>query len=666
MNPIDYSRKIQGLPDDLSTQSPSSREIELARKKKTAPTQTATTISKASQAERIAFTGTETPTLAPTKAIQFDAEEVSEEEAVEAALDGMIELLQELETIVSETSIAGTAAEVELAVPEAEKEKGIPTTSLRKYLAQLSSVLLTIKKLKEDIELDLEGKKRNLELAVIALDKLNKSGLDVEKLLLIAELEALKGTARHTESGPRVFLGERPDLVLRLYQAGISPPTFHVHGGPFNGTVKKMVAEGTPPYDNPIYAEMAEGGDLWYDVHVSSVDQTIRQIVASMSPPEIIKVPKFFTSVNLSTQTILVRSFIPIFLFMPSVILTKKQVSHQLKVMMKVVKKNKNVKLGKRPDLMLKLVTLGIKIPVNPSAKSAGSAKKAAEKKVPPYNNPIYAAMAHILPAGWEELTTRQVKTLIKQIDASTQGRMKAIKMGMMPIVFTPIFMSAQLPLALAPLVDKKVMKVLMDVQRLGYKRATHHLSFFFLTPSQKEVVRMLTASVAITQAIFLAVNPPPKEMRKFGVQSLECWVNQQMAVKLVGNLYGFSGASLFERELMANALVSFALVSTLITAYRPSPKELISTLQQLATIKPYAQFAAIAIVLVEAQRQTEIAAMKNIIKELLKGIEADQRQLENLSMLEALIENMIKQLMQMLQEKEGESIAEPVFSIQA
>jgi hypothetical protein len=75
--------------------------------------------------------------------------------------------------------------------------------------------------------------------------------------------------------------------------------------------------------------------------------------------------------------------------------------------------------LGKRPDLMLKLVNYGVLPPMVTGGPYDGYAKRAAAQGAFPYDNPAYAVLAESLPSGWEELSIQELDQVIDQLKAS-------------------------------------------------------------------------------------------------------------------------------------------------------------------------------------------------------------------------------------------------------
>lgn len=602
------------------------------------------TISQAQQTA-LAKNFPDIPKLVPAQLIRFVEGLIPREQLLNIALNTLLDTAEEMIKLIPDTELTTT----ETAVPEAEegevavegeeepmqpgevqeqaagpvktsegKEKTVSKTSMANYLAVLSMVVQEIKNMEMALRGGMEGKSRNMQLALAAIAEL-KGPDNVDKQLLITELQGLKEQGKNISTGYRIILGERPDIMLRLKEAGFIPPL--AGGGPYDGMAQKMAAAGTPPYDNPVYAEMANsipGG--WEELSASEVDQVISQLQESMTDPPNVRSSHLFAT--LTTQTLLFTTIV----LKPLIIKTT------IVQMMVLQNELASLKSGKNNVLLLPRLQLQL------------------------------SAYGLIGP-GTRVLTQSMISQVVKQMDRSINLQMSSLGHGIVPrSPFVPfIGLTPIIARGFSPLVDRNVMRVLQDVQRYGFEQATHSMKFFFLSPSQKEMVRMVTASIAITQAIALSVQPPVgRNMTKLAQQTLEQWVGTRQADRIVRDLFGFTGTNAIERALMANVIVSFAFVSTLVNAFRPSPSELISTLNAVAKIPAFMGFAKVAIALVEAERQVanaaveaqkqvQIAALKSVVNELLKSIQADQEKLEGLENLKALILEMMNQIIQML-----------------
>lgn len=83
----------------------------------------------------------------------------------------------------------------------------------------------------------------------------------------------------------------------------------------------------------------------------------------------------------------------------------------------------KTVILAKRPDLVIKLEKYGIELPKKEGGKFRGIAKKWAKEKKPPYDNPVYQALATRLPTGWEEVTADELDELVNKLQKVVQEK---------------------------------------------------------------------------------------------------------------------------------------------------------------------------------------------------------------------------------------------------
>jgi hypothetical protein len=174
--------------------------------------------------------------------------------------------------------------------------------------------------------------------------------------------------------------------------------------------------------------------------------------------------------------------------------------------------------------------------------------------------------------------------------------------------------------------------------------------SFLFPPPSAQDVANMLLDSVAMFQSFYWNVHPfqflNPNQM---GEQLLGFWVKQNIASRLTQDLFGYQLTSPFEREMMTRAIVSYALVGTLINTYRMSDIATLNVLNSLSKNDRFAMYAGIAIVMIGNYRQGEIQALQSTIRTLTKQLEKDQEQWENIKTLEALLKQMLAQIFQML-----------------
>jgi hypothetical protein len=85
----------------------------------------------------------------------------------------------------------------------------------------------------------------------------------------------------------------------------------------------------------------------------------------------------------------------------------------------------KTIVLAERPDLVLKLEKYGVIPSCKLDGPYFGCAKKWAEEKRPPYDNPTYQAMAERLPKGWEELTKEEMNLLLNKLQRTIEHKRK-------------------------------------------------------------------------------------------------------------------------------------------------------------------------------------------------------------------------------------------------
>lgn len=596
------------------------------------------TISQAQQME-LSKNFPDIPKLVSSQFIQFNF--IPREQAVFVALNTLLETMEELIKLIPEEEVTATgeaAVEKESEIPiegeepmqpgevseegapapvkqEAEKEKPASTVSMTKYLAALTMVVQEVKNMEMALRGGMEGKSRNLVLAMAALAELQEPATS-NKQLLLSQLEGLKGMGKNISTGYRIILGEHPDIMLQLQQAGITPPLNG--GGPYDGMAKQLAEAGSIPYDNPVYAEMAKslpGG--WEELSVSELDQVIKQVeqMPDASPVRSSRLIKAVANQSILLTTMVLRPLI--------------------------IKQN-----------IFQLVTLRTELEALKNTKKASISSDLKNR----------LAAQGIGNFSLTRLNIINVDRAINQINQKINAQMASMAGIAQPAAFAPFgAMNSLIVNGLTSLVDRQVMRVLQDVQRYGFDAGTSSLRFFMLSPSQQETVRMVTASIVLTQAIAVSVNPPVgRNMARYAEQTIDSWIGTQQANRIVRDLFGFSGTHAFERELMANAIVSFAVVSTLVNAFRTPRDELLSTLQTLAKVSTYMGPARVAIALIQAEKmitnasaeveqQVKMAALKTVIAELLKGIQADQEKLEQLETLKALILEMMNQIIQML-----------------
>lgn len=80
---------------------------------------------------------------------------------------------------------------------------------------------------------------------------------------------------------------------------------------------------------------------------------------------------------------------------------------------------SQSVYLGLHPEIMLQLKQQGIMPPLNPQSSYSGMARQEAADKQPPYDTPVYAALAQSLPPGWEEISKTDLQGLINQVNTA-------------------------------------------------------------------------------------------------------------------------------------------------------------------------------------------------------------------------------------------------------
>ncbi len=492
-----------------------------------------------------------------------------------------------------------------------EAEKGIPSDELFNLLVRLSRS---------------PGVRKNLE-----------------KLTLIKELQDIKqNDMQSISTGERFILGEKPALALKLVRMGVMPPT--IGGGPYDGMAKQAAAAGEPPYDKPVYAALAEALPVgWEELSASEIDQMIGQLQNSLSMPPAVASYSLFSTLAETSLEAAATIFKPLLKKEPELLSMM-----ILRDELKELKKNKTeqagtderILLGQQPELMLQLAVLGIIPSTTEEGPYNGMAKEAANSTppTPPYDNPVYAAMANALPSGWEGLSVEELDPVIGQLDQMIEEKMANIVLSK----------------ALKPLLNnfKDFPSTSEDIANF---MTFNTLKNFFnpLLPgievesdkplNEKRVARQLLESVAIMQSLNFLLAEPSSDLVQTGRKTIEQWIAQQTAEKLIGDLFGFSETMPAERNLMAQALVSYALVTTLMNN-QSSLSVVMNALNNLAQDETLGVYADVARSLLNQDQIESGQVMQNIMKALAKNLkEVDE---EQLLALQALIMAMIEQIL--------------------
>lgn len=516
-----------------------------------------------------------------------------------------------------------------------------PKISLVKAMADMMNLVQTLLTLGEAEKGIPSDKFFNL------LVRLSGSGLrkNLEKLVLIKELQDIKQNGMQSIStGERFILGERPDLALKLVRMGVMPPT--IGGGPYDGMAKKSAAAGDPPYDKPVYAALAEALPVgWEELSASEIDQMLVQLENSLSMPPAIASYGLFVTLAETSLDAAATIFKPLLNKEPE-LLSMMMLRDELKDLKKngreQIDAEARIILGKQPELMLQLVALDIMPPTAEGGTYNGMAKEAANStpSTPPYDNPLYAAMANALPSGWEEVSVEGLDSVIEQLDQMIDEKMSTIVLSK---ALTPLLNN----IINAPSTSEDIANfITLDTIKNFFNPLLPGSEVESDKPlTEKRVARQLLESVAIIQSLNFLLAEPSSDLVQTGRKTTEQWLTQQIAEKLVGDLFGFSETTPVERNLMAQTLVSYALVTTLMNA-QSSPSAVTNALNNLAQDETLGVYADVASSLLNPDQIKDEQVMQNIMKALTKNSNAEEMDEEQMLALQALIMAMLQQIL--------------------
>ncbi|WP_068469096.1 hypothetical protein [Candidatus Protochlamydia phocaeensis] len=553
---------------------------------------------------------------------------------------------------------------------------GLSNDSMLKFLTVLGKALTDLRQLEHKIEQQEATDTRALAHALETLSKLHGNGTG-GKLDLLNKLEDLRQNgAQQISTGERYILGEHPDLMLQLASYGIMPPT--AGGGPYDGMAQAYANNNTPPYDNPIYQGMAQalpGG--WEELSGSELDQVINKLKSSIAKDMVANMIGGSGLGSFLMRTSL-ESSLGIFNIMHlssdskliQLMLLRQQLEDFKEQGPRNISSGERFILGERPDLMLQLANAGIYPPMNGGGPYDGMARTEAANGNPPYDNPIYQTMANSLPTGWEELSSSELDNVLNQLDNQinslsnnfapnflSENRFDAPWNGMF---FSPAFgfggfgssfddifsPATDIFGRFNPAINNMLGDLIAEVDpmegfmvKLGFRSAD-------------QVVNDLLTKVILNQSLAFSLalelgNPfdPPS----FAIQTLDNLVASAMINSMVEDLMGFPSTSLFEREMMKDSLISFAVLITLSNHNSASFNTLSDILQSVAEQRPdLAFYTAIGLsLLTGSQRPNPESAVREIVKRLADKVGQDQDQLEDIRLLEALLMAMMKKLLQ-------------------
>lgn len=556
-------------------------------------------------------------------------------------------------------------------------------SSLSAFLNTLSKALTHLKQTQREIELLEASDKRALTQALLNLSEIHEPKLLgwMEKIDLLEQLKELKMSGMELIStGHRIILGKRPDLMLRLLQQGIIPSS--TGGGPFDGMAAKAIAEKKTPYNNPLFTPLAHiipSG--WEELSEAEMDAVINRLQASINHVQM----SFLKSDMLTSLITLAMTHfsIPTSLGHPS-LLQLLDVRNQL-----IFLKSNNIEqlsigprlvLGHHPDIMMQLLNLGIIPPVIGENSSKGMAKQQTELKEGLYSNPLYAAMAQSLTSGWEELSEEEVDQVIAQIDAKldhsltynwqslkkVESRLFQQRTGDFHPLISDSLNALLLPSLTSPFLNEDLEsdKITHDsntnthrlqTEQIQSSQPTSNVSRGWIRPNQ--MVDLLLIKVVIHQALgfamFYQINPLLNPF-DFGLQMLNHWIVADLASLMVNESDEYSKADALERDLIKQSFISFALILSLIHAQQVSSsttpiRQILKAIATKSENSAHAFYANAADILVEGcQSDDPNKSIRQFIRALAAKIEQNDDQLNKLRLLQKLLLEIMKKLMQL------------------
>ncbi|CUI15785.1 conserved hypothetical protein [Candidatus Protochlamydia naegleriophila] len=538
--------------------------------------------------------------------------------------------------------------------------------SLITFLTILGKTLTEVKQLQRKIA---EQEATDTRALAKALETLSGTfGNDImQKVDLLNNLEDLrKNGAQNISTGRRYILGEHPELMLQLAKYGIVPPA--AGGGPFDGMARAAAANNQPPYDNPVYKAMAAAiPSGWEELSGSELDKVINQLKFS-----VIKDLHPDLSARTGLAGFLFRSSFESALGLFGV----RQFNSEIKLMQMMLLrqqlqefKNQGPEhistgeryiLGKNPGLMMDMANLGIFPPSRGGGPYDGMAKSYVAEGKAPYDNTLNAAMANSLPSGWEELSTEELDRTIQKLDRQIERQANRITNSALfghasipwsPLIFNPSWAFGGLirpsdifsPFALTfgafnPTINRMLANLsLADEGDLNHNTIVNDLL--------AKVILNQSLAFSLRLGLFPRLSPP-----FLASHVLQHLIETNGMPSLVGDLMGFARSSVFERDLMKESLIVFAVLVTLSNySSLASSDSIQEILQSMASLHPELGFyTSIAALMLKGSRQPDLsAAAKGIIKKLAEKVDKDQNLVENLQLLEKMILAMMKKLLE-------------------
>lgn len=572
---------------------------------------------------------------------------------------------------------------------KAKQEQAAPLSdtnlSLSTFLSTVNKALSQLRQAQRDIELFEAGDKRALTQALLNLSEIHEPKLLglMEKIDLLTQLKELRTNGMECIStGNRIILGRRPDLMLRLLQQGIIPPS--AGGGPFGGMAAKFIAEGIKPYDNPLFALLAQViPSGWEELSGVEMDVVIDRLQTSINEGQR-DAPFLQPEIFMPLISLTLASFsFPTPFGKPSplqLLNLRNQLTFLKSNSIELLSTGHRLVLGHHPHLMMQLLNLGITPPMVGGGLNDGIAKRQAELKEGPYNNPLYAAMAQAISSGWEELSEEEVDQIIAQIDAKLNNSLTSHwpsltrieskwahkrEEDLQPLIsaslndlllssVTPPFLTEWIENLESDKGDSNNDTSRLKSEHTSSSQTAFHISKGWIRPNQ--MLDLLLIKVVIHQALgfamFYQINPLHNPF-DFGLQMLNRWIVADLASLMVNDLDEYTKTNALERSLIKQSLISFALILSLALAQQVAPSSNIRhALKAIATKSEnpdHSFYAHAADILLEGcQSDDSNKSIRQFIRALAAKIEQDDDQLEKLRLLQKLLLEIMKKLMRL------------------
>lgn len=165
-------------------------------------------------------------------------------------------------------------ANMALQLPEGWESLNLNSSDLNQLLADLDQQIgVTAMKVAVKSGMEGEGLLLVAGMAASLMSPLAQSQPQLaDQLILQMQLQSLKAGAKDGQ----VKLVDHPEIMLQLKQQGIIPSSINSE---LAGTAKELADQHTPPYDNPVYAQMAqELPPGWEDLSLNDLNKSIQQL----------------------------------------------------------------------------------------------------------------------------------------------------------------------------------------------------------------------------------------------------------------------------------------------------------------------------------------------------------------------------------------------------